>query len=86
LVSERTFRRADNPAGCGLSLLLFSNEREEPAHIHVEQAERYAKFWLTPVSLAASYGFRSGELAELHRLVQQNSPLFLEKWNEFFGD
>jgi hypothetical protein len=27
-----------------------------------------------------------GELTELLRLVQQHSPVFLEKWNEFFGD
>lgn len=70
----------------GYRFFFFSNERDEPAHIHVEQAERYAKLWLAPISLAANYGFRSGELAELHRLVEQHSPLFLEKWNEFFGD
>lgn len=70
----------------GYRFFFFSNEGEEPAHIHVEQAERYAKFWLAPISLAANYGFRSGELADLHRLVQQHAPLLLEKWNEFFGD
>ena len=70
----------------GYRFFFFSNEREEPAHIHVEQAERYAKFWLTPISLAVNYGFRSGELTELLRLVEQHAPLFLEKWNEFFGD
>lgn len=64
----------------------FSNERDEPAHIHVEQPVRYAKSWLAPISLAANYGFRSGELAESPRLVQQHSPSFLEKWNELFGD
>jgi len=36
----------------GYRFFFFSNEREEPAHIHVEQAERYAKFWLVPISLA----------------------------------
>jgi hypothetical protein len=30
----------------------FGREGNEPPHIHVEQAERYAKFWLTPVALA----------------------------------
>jgi hypothetical protein len=70
----------------GYRFFFFSNEREEPAHIHVEQAERYAKFWLAPISLVANHGFRSGELAELLRLVHLHAPLFLEKWNEFFGD
>ena len=63
----------------------FSNERQEPTHIHVERAESYAKFWLSPVSLAGSHGSRSGELAELRRLVEEHRTLFQEKWDEFFS-
>ena len=70
----------------GYRFFFFSNERGEPPHIHAEQAERYAKFWVRPVSLAGNVGFRSGELTELHRLVEQYQALFVEKWNEFFGD
>ena len=68
----------------GYRFFFFSNERNEPAHIHVEQAERYAKFWLDPVDLAASHGFRSQELSELRRLVLEHRVLFQEKWNEHF--
>jgi hypothetical protein len=68
----------------GYRFFFFSNERQEPAHIHVEQAERYAKFWLVPTSLAANYGFRSSELSELQSLVEQHAPLFMEKWDEYF--
>lgn len=32
----------------------FSNERQEPPHIHVKAAENEAKFWLDPVGLAFS--------------------------------
>jgi hypothetical protein len=45
-------------------------------------AERYAKFWLTPVSLAATRGFRSHELTELSRLVVEHQVFFEEKWHE----
>lgn len=69
----------------GYRFFFFSNEREEPAHIHIEQAERYAKYWVTPVRLAFNHGFRSNELSQLQTLVEQNAPLFLEKWNEYFG-
>ncbi len=68
----------------GYRFFFFSNERGEPAHIHVEQAERYAKFWLADVSLASSHGFRSAELAELRRLVFEHRVLFQEKWDEHF--
>ena len=69
----------------GYRFFFFSNERQEPAHIHVERAEAYAKFWLAPVRLAASHGFRSGDLAELGRLVAEHAALFQERWDEFFG-
>ena len=64
----------------------FSLEGKEPPHIHVEQGERYAKFWLDPVSLAHTKGFRSSELTELLRIVQDNSGSFKETWDEYFSD
>lgn len=70
----------------GYRFFFFSNERSEPSHIHVEQAERYAKFWVEPISLAGNVGFRSSELTELRALVEAHQTLFLEKWNEFFGN
>lgn len=66
----------------GYRFFFFSREGQEPAHIHVEQAERFAKFWLTPVALAHTHGFRSSELTELTRLVITHRALFEEKWNE----
>jgi len=63
----------------------FSNERDEPPHIHVKAAEDEAKFWLNPVELASNFGFSSSELNEVGRLVQDNEQLFLEAWNEHFG-
>ena len=33
----------------------FSNEGHEPVHIHVEKGEKYAKFWLKPISLTMNY-------------------------------
>lgn len=63
----------------------FSNERQEPPHIHVKAAANQAKFWLTPRQLAANYGFSSRELNELERLVEENESFFLEVWNEYFS-
>ncbi len=69
----------------GYRFFFFSLEGTEPPHIHVEQAERYAKFWLNPVSLVKSRGFRSGELSEMQKIVEENRGLFVEKWNEHFS-
>lgn len=62
----------------------FSNERQEPPHIHVKAAENQAKFWLNPIQLASNYGFSSRDLNELEGLVEQNELFFLEVWNEYF--
>jgi hypothetical protein len=39
----------------------YSNENDEPVHIHAEKAEDAAKFWLDPVELEYNYGFSSRE-------------------------
>jgi hypothetical protein len=69
----------------GYRFFFFSNEGREAAHIHVESAESYAKFWLKPVELARSVGYNPAELTRLHRLVEAHRELFLERWHEHFG-
>ena len=68
----------------GYRFFFFSNERQEPAHIHVERGDAHAKFWLGPIALASSHGFWSGELSEVRRLVEEHGDYFLEQWDEFF--
>ena len=62
----------------------YSADRNEPPHIHVERDAHRAKFWLDPVRLARSGGFTAAELRELERLVMEQAPLLLGKWNEYF--
>jgi hypothetical protein len=69
----------------GYRFFFFSREAREPRHVHVEQAERYAKFWLEPIRLAKSRGFRRVELRELHSLIAQNRDKFILAWDEHFG-
>lgn len=63
----------------------YSNENNEPAHIHVQRERALAKFWLKPVTLASSTGFPAQELTKLSRLVQENATTSTEAWNESFG-
>lgn len=69
----------------GYRFFFFSLEGNEPPHIHIEQAEKFAKFWLNPIALAKSRGFRSGELLEIQKIIGENRDLFVEKWNEHFS-
>jgi hypothetical protein len=63
----------------------FSNEGQEPPHIHVRSAEKEAKFWLDPVALCANYGFKSRELSEIERLILEHQQELLEAWHEHLG-
>lgn len=70
----------------GFRFFFFSNEGNEPVHIHVESGDKYAKFWLEPIALSRAVGFSGPELTELHNLIGKHMGLFKEKWNEYFGD
>ncbi len=63
----------------------YSNEGQEPPHIHVKAGEDEAKFWLDPIALAANHGFNGRELGEIERLVEQHRAELLEAWDEHLG-
>ncbi len=57
----------------------------EPRHIHVQRDRSRAKFWLDPVSLADSGGFRANELRRVERIILENLDLLRSKWDEYCG-
>jgi hypothetical protein len=63
----------------------FSNEGQEPPHIHIRAGGDEAKFWLDPIDLAANHGFNGRELNEIERLVEQHRAELLEAWDEHLG-
>ncbi len=69
----------------GYRFFFFSNEGNEPPHIHIQQAEKYAKFWLQPLQLATNSGYTGRELARIDTLIDQHRNLLLEAWDEFFN-
>jgi Domain of unknown function (DUF4160) len=69
----------------GFRFFFYSNEGTEPPHIHVERGDGFAKFWLEPVSLAASKDLKSAELKRARLLVIEHRFVFAEKWREYFG-
>ena len=68
----------------GYRFFFYSLEGAEPPDVHVEHGVNVAKFWLDPVGLAESYGFRSHELNRLRLLIIENRARFLEAWNAHF--
>jgi hypothetical protein len=69
----------------GFRFFFYSLEGSEPPHIHVEQNDKVAKFWLEPVGVAESHGFRSHELNRLRAMVIEHRVKLAEAWNAHFG-
>jgi len=70
----------------GYRFYFFSNEGQEPPHIHVDRAENSVKFWLDPVSVARNYGFSQREVRALEVKVREERERFVEAWNVYFGN
>ena len=62
----------------------YTGDGDEPPHAHVERDDCEAKFWLEPVRLERSHGFRRKEINRVRKLVEENREQLLEIWNEFF--
>jgi hypothetical protein len=62
----------------------YAGDGNEPPHVHVERDDGEAKYWLEPIRLERSHGFRSKDINRVHELVEQHQIALLEAWNEFF--
>jgi hypothetical protein len=63
----------------------YSDEGNEPPHIHVESASGECKFWLDPVRLAKNKGIAPEMLRKIERIVFEHKGLFQEAFHEHFG-
>ena len=66
----------------GFRFFFYSLERGEPPHVHVAHGSKAAKYWLDPVELASSDGFRAHELNRVRELVAEHRAEFRRKWDE----
>jgi len=62
----------------------YSADGDEPPHIHVERDDKIAKFWLDPVRLQNSGGFKRKEISRIQDIVREHQGEILEKWHEYF--
>ena len=58
-------------------MFFYSADQHEPPHIHVERDDSEAKFWLDPVRLEGSRGFRRAEIRQIEDLIRNEKDLLL---------
>ena len=67
----------------GFRFHFYSDEGQEPPHIHVESGDGECKFWLVPVVLARSRGMSASDVRKIEQLVYQHQAFLLEKYDDF---
>ncbi|MDE0223890.1 MAG: DUF4160 domain-containing protein [Gammaproteobacteria bacterium] len=63
----------------------YSNDADEPVHVHVERDAGAAKFWVDPVRVQRSGGFARSEILRITRLVREHREQIMEAWDDYFG-
>ncbi len=63
----------------------YAGDRDEPIHVHVEREDNIAKFWVEPVRLQRSGGFRRPEIIRIAKIIEENQTEIVEVWHEYFG-
>ena len=60
--------------------VVYSNEPDEPAHVHVKRDRARAKLWLAPVRYAHAKGFSDHELTKIAHIASANETALLHAW------
>ncbi len=63
----------------------YAGDRDEPLHVHVERDDDIAKFWLDPIRLQKSGGFRRPEIVRIAKILEEHQSEIVEAWHEYFG-
>lgn len=69
----------------GYRFKFYSNENDEPAHVHITKGNGDAKIWLRPsIKEEYSYNFTVRERRDIRKLVRENYETLTNAWDEYF--
>ncbi|MDX1943296.1 MAG: DUF4160 domain-containing protein [Saprospiraceae bacterium] len=63
----------------------YSNEGNEPPHVHVEKEKGRGKYWIEPAQKEYMYNFSKQDEKKVDDIVEEEQENFKKKWYEFFG-
>ena len=66
----------------GFRFWFYAADLDEPPHVHAGKEGKEAKYWLTPITLARSRGFREHELREIERILAEFHDDVLKAWQK----
>ena len=73
----------------GWRLFFYSNEGNEPLHIHARKADAECKFWLHPDTFEIeedwSYNLTPPLRREIRRIIFEHYDIIAAEWGKYFG-
>lgn len=73
----------------GWRLYFWSNEKNEPMHIHAEKGEMECKFWLNPdefeIITALEYNLTPQAKREIKKIVYEHFDYIVAEWKKYFN-
>jgi hypothetical protein len=71
----------------GWRFFFFSNEGNEPMHIHVMKAEKYCKYFIdesnVDLKMAHSKKMNNKDMKEVKEIIYDNFNYIVESWKKF---
>ena len=71
----------------GWRLFIYSNENNEPIHVHARKAGMECKYWIDvkgfDIRGAYSFGLKEKDKREIRRIIFDHFDYIVDKWNEF---
>jgi fructose-1,6-bisphosphatase len=73
----------------GWRFFFYSNERNEPVHIHAEKADKECKYWLKiadfEVVEVISYNLSPSDKREVKKIIYEHFDYIVTEWNRYFN-
>jgi len=69
----------------GYIFSFYSNEGNEPPHVHIEKGDAEGKVWIDPeIKTEFMIGFNPREKREILEIIKNNLETFKKKWYDYF--
>lgn len=72
----------------GCRFFFYSNESNEPIHIHAEKGDMECKFWINEsnftIRLATVFNMASDKINEVAEIIYDNLQLIINAWHNYF--
>lgn len=69
----------------GFRFFFYSNEGNEPRHVHVGKGDAIGKWWLDDLRQAFARGFNAAELRKIRRILKDRADEIRDAWDHHFN-